>query len=132
MNGVVFLSCLLFGLGLLSPDGEGHIFPKEPPLEKYTLMIILKTFVSNVLPSWLTDTSFSQEILPRTIGKSDPFSHGVSAFPWDPVQMKAFHNGVSISPSSMMLLYTSPAGSQCQMLWGLVLPMPDPKAGNLM
>ena len=37
-----------------------------------------------------------------------------------------FKNGFSVSPSPVELLRTSPTGLQCQMLWGLFLPMPDP------
>ena len=38
-----------------------------------------------------------------------------------------FKNGVSIYPSPMELLHTSPTGLQCQMLLGLFLPVPDPR-----
>ena len=41
---------LLFGLGLLSADEWGQIFPKWPPLEEYTLVNIPDTFASSVLP----------------------------------------------------------------------------------
>ena len=40
---------LLFGLVLLSTDGCGQIFPKWPPPDKHMLMIIPKSFASNVL-----------------------------------------------------------------------------------
>ena len=46
----MILSGLLFGLGILSVDGWGQIFPKWPPPEKGTLMNISKSFASNVLP----------------------------------------------------------------------------------
>ena len=46
----MFLPNLLFGLGLLSADGCGQMFPKWPPLEEHMLMIILETFASNVPP----------------------------------------------------------------------------------
>ena len=36
-----------------------------------------------------------------------------------------FKNGVSISPSPVALLHTSPTGLQCQMLQGPFLPVPD-------
>ena len=39
-----------------------------------------------------------------------------------------FKTGFSISPSPVELLCTSPIGLQCQMLWELFLPMPDPPA----
>ena len=38
-----------------------------------------------------------------------------------------FKNGVSISPSPVELLGTSPTGFQRQMLQGLFFPMPDPQ-----
>ena len=37
----------------------------------------------------------------------------------------------SNSPSSVELLRTNPTGLQCQMLWGLFLPVPDPQAWGL-
>ena len=37
-----------------------------------------------------------------------------------------FKNVVSIFPSLVVLLYTSPTGLPCQMLQGLFLPVPDP------
>ena len=37
-----------------------------------------------------------------------------------------FKNGVSVSPSPVELLCTSPTGLQCQMFQGLFLPLPDP------
>ena len=55
---------LLFGLGLLSTDGWGQIFPKWPPPEKYMLMNIPETFASNAVPLQLaTFTLFSQDVL---------------------------------------------------------------------
>ena len=42
-----------------------------------------------------------------------------------------FKNGLSISPGSMELLHTSPTGPQCQVLWGLFLPVPDPQTWGL-
>ena len=68
---------------------------------------------------------------PSSTVRSDPDSYGVSALPWNPVHMKAcvnfFRNGVSISPSPVELLHTSPAGLQSQVLLGLLLPVPDPE-----
>jgi len=50
MVGAVISPGLLFGLGLLSADGWGQIFPKWPSLEEHMLMNIPKNFASNVLP----------------------------------------------------------------------------------
>ena len=50
MVGAVIPPGLLFGLGLLSADGWGQIFPKWPPPEKCMLMNIPKSSGSNALP----------------------------------------------------------------------------------
>ena len=49
MDGAAIPFGLLFGLGLLSANWWGQIFPKWPPLEEYPLTIIPETFASNVL-----------------------------------------------------------------------------------
>lgn len=75
--------------------------------------------------------SLSPGDLPRTAVRSDPYSFGVSALPWDPVRMKAYvclSRMVSVSPSPMEHLHTSPTGLQCQTLWGLLLAITDPQA----
>ena len=54
MGGSVFPPDLLFGLGLLSPDGWGQNFPKWPPPGEFMLLIIPETFTSNVFPQWAT------------------------------------------------------------------------------
>ena len=50
MGGAVFPPRLLVGLGILSPDGWGQIFPKRPHPEEYMLMIISESFASNSSP----------------------------------------------------------------------------------
>ena len=66
----------------------------------------------------------------------DPDSYGDLALPWDLVHVKSlcvpFKNRVSISPSPVELLHTSPTGLQCQMLQGLFLTVPDPTREGLM
>ena len=37
-------------------------------------------------------------------------------------------SGFSLSPGPAELLHSSPTGLQCQMLWQLLFPMPDPQA----
>ena len=37
---------------------------------------------------------------------------------------------VSVSPSPVEFLLSNPTGLQSQMVWGLLLPMPDPQAGE--
>ena len=39
-------------------------------------------------------------------------------------------SGVSVSPSPVELLHSCPSGLQSQMLWGFLLPMPDPQGGE--
>ena len=64
MGGAVIPPGLLFGLGLLSPDGWGQIFPKWPPLEEHMLMNIPEIFASSIhSPQRAIVTPFSQEVL---------------------------------------------------------------------
>ena len=89
MGWAVFPPHLLFGLGLLSPDGWGQIFPKWPPPEKHELMNIPKSFAANVLPP--QEAIFTPAFPggpPRTSARSNPNSHGNPALPWDPVHAK--------------------------------------------
>ena len=124
---------LLFALGLLCADEWGRIFPKLPPPEKGTLLNIPKSFASSVLsPQQATFTPVFSGGPPRTAVRSDPDSYGDFALPWDPVSAREslcapFQNGISVSPSPVELLHTSPTGLRCQMLWGLFLPIPDPQ-----
>ena len=122
---------LLFGLGLLSPDGWGQIFQKWSPLEEHTLMIIPETFASKVLSlQRVSHPLFSQEILQELqtglirITLESLLCSGTLAHE---SLCAAFKSGVSISPIPLELLYASPTGLQCQMFWGLLVPMPDPK-----
>ena len=81
---------LLFGWGLLSADGWGQTFPKWPRLEEHMLMHIPKSFASHVLPpQQATVTPVFPGGPPRTAVRSNPDSHGVSAFPRDPAHTKA-------------------------------------------
>ena len=64
MGGPVTPPGLLFGLGLLTADGWGQVFPKWPPPEKGMLKNIPKSFSSSVLPSQKAKfTLFSQDVL---------------------------------------------------------------------
>ena len=79
----------LFGLGLLSADGWGQIFPKWPPPKKGTLLNIPKSFASNVLPPHQAIfTPVFPVGPPRTAVRFDPDSYGDLALPWDPVHVK--------------------------------------------
>ena len=136
---------LFFVLGFLSNDRWGQIFPKWPPPENYTLMNIPKTFASNVLPPQQAtvtpcfpkrSSKNCSQVLPRFLWRfcfpPGPSAHESLCAP--------FKNRVSVFPSSMELLHTSPTGPQCQMfqdsssqcqiprrgspMWGLELSLP--------
>ena len=80
---------LLFGLGLLSADVWGQIFPKWPPPEKGTLLNIPESFAFNALPSQQAMlTPLFPGFPPRTAVRFDPDSHGDFALPWGPVHVK--------------------------------------------
>ena len=80
---------LLFGLGLLSADEWGQIFPKCPPPEKGTLLNTSESFASNVLsPQKATFTPVFPGGPLRTAVRFDPDSYGDFALPWDPVHVK--------------------------------------------
>ena len=114
---------LLFGLGLLSADGWDQVFPKWPPPENHGLMNIPKSFSSIVFPN----KAHSPPVFPgyplRKAVRSDSDSYGEFALLWDPVHVK-----VCVRLFRMELLCTSPTGLQCQMLWGLFLPLSIPQA----
>ena len=84
MGGAVILPGLSFGLGLLNPDGLGEIFPKLSPLEEHMLMIIPKTFASNVFTPQQAAVApvFPGDLLGTTV-RSDPVSYRVFTFPSD-------------------------------------------------
>ena len=112
-------------------DGWGQIFPKWPPPEKGTATEYSRELCFQC-PS-LT-TSHIHPCFPRMSSKN--CSQVRPRFLWRPRSALGpsahespcapFKNGVSISPSPMELLCTSPTGLQCQMLQGLFLPVPDP------
>ena len=63
---------------------------------------------------------------PRLAPGSDPDCYGVPPLLWDPEHPP----GVESLSSPVELLCISAAGLQYQMLWGLLLPMPDHQAGE--
>ena len=120
---------LLFGLGLLSTDELGQIFPKWPPPENDMLLNIPRSFqcpsptTSHIHPCFPRRSSKNcSQVRPRFLWRLC-FALGASACESLCVPFK---NGVSVSPSPVELLCTSPTGLQCQMLQGLFLPVPDP------
>ena len=73
---------LLFGLGLLSTDGWGQIFPKWPPPEKGMLLNIPESFAFNVpLSQQARFTPVFPGCPPRTAVRFDPDSYGDIALP---------------------------------------------------
>ena len=126
----------LFGLGLLSTDEWGQIFPKWPPLEENIMMIIPKTFASNVLPP--QQDTFTP-CFPRRSFKNCSqvwsrflwslcFALGLSA-QWKPVC--DFQERNLFPPVPWSSCSTSPAGPQCKILQELLLPMSDLQFGDL-
>ena len=106
MGGAVFPPSLLFGLGLLSPDGWGQIFPKWQPPGKLTLMIIRWLLLDFLLqcPAPTANHSCPPAFPgdpPRPTGRSDQDRYGASALPWDPVHMKP-----CVHPPRVELLHT--------------------------
>ena len=88
MGGAVIPPGLLYGLGLLSTDGWGQVFPKGAPPEKGMLMNISKSFASNFLPpQQATFTPVFPGDPPRTEFRFDLYSYGDFALPWDPVHV---------------------------------------------
>ena len=67
---------------------------------------------------------------PRPAGKSGPGSYVIIAFCLGPTVHEILcapsRGGVSLSPSPVEFLQSSPAGLQSQILWGLILLIPDP------
>ena len=114
---------MLFGLGLFSADEWGQSFPKWPPLEEH-MLIIPEICLQCPSPTMSHSHSlFSQEI-PQEL------QSGLTQIPLESLlcpetQRTCLSQKESTSPSLMELLSTSPVGSQCQILWRLLLPMPD-------
>ena len=132
MGEALILPGLSFCLGLLSADEWGQIFPKWPPLEEYTLVNIPDTFASSVLPQqWATVTTCFPRKSPKNCSQVQSRLLWRLCFSLGPNACESLHvhfrNGVSISPSSMELLHTSSTALQCQILWWLFLPMPNPQ-----
>ena len=69
---------------------------------------------------------------PVLAGGSNPGSYEVTAFPLGPGGHKILcvttESGVSVCPSIVEFLESNPIGLHSQMLWGLLLPMPNPQA----
>ena len=126
----MFPPCLLFGLGLLSLDGWGQMFPKWPPpgcshwlfLRHLPLMSLPHN--EPQLPHFPRRSSkHHRQVWPRVLWSLcyslGPSAHESLCIP--------FKHGVSISPSLVQLLWTNTTGPQCQILQGILLPVPDPQ-----
>ena len=96
-------------------------------------MVIPETFASSVLPP---QRATATPCFPRRSSKN--LKQVCPRFLWSlcfapgPCAHESlyalFKSRLSVSPSPMELLHTSPAGPQGQVLCGLLLPMPDPQA----
>ena len=71
---------------------------------------------------------------PRPSGWSGPGSYEVNALSLGPGAHETlcapFKNDISVSPIPVEFLRSSPTGLQSQMLWGLLLTMPEPPTGE--
>ena len=71
---------------------------------------------------------------PKPEGRSAPDSYGVTALPWVPVHVKSCVLPPRVESLFSPVLWSSctqsSAGLQSQMLWGLLLLMPDSQAGE--
>ena len=80
---------LLLGLGLVSTDRWGKIFPKGPPPQKGRLLNTPENFASNVLPpQQATFIPVFSGCPPRTAVRFDLDSYEDFALPWDPAHVK--------------------------------------------
>ena len=125
--GALFPFSFVVCLGLLSPDGSCHIFSKWhlPGGSHWWIFLgaLLLMSCSPHKPQLPLGFPGYPESPP---GRSKTDSYEVHAFPWDPVHTEPCvcpSGKVSVSPSPVELLCTCAAGLQCQMLWGLFLPM---------
>ena len=134
MGGAVFPPVLLFSLGIFTPDGWGQIFPKWPPLEEIMMVIIPKIFASNVLPpQWGTITPCFPGDIPRTTGRSDQDSYGVSALSWDSGHTKASVPLPRVETLFPPVTWSSCAQALlalCQVIWRLLPSIPELQAGE--
>ena len=123
---------LLFALGLLSSwltggarfSQNGHLqrkaqLPNSPESFAFTVLPSQQAIFTPVFPG----------CPPRTAVRFDPDSYGDLALPWDPVHVKVcvhlLRMGSLFPPVLWSSCAQSPTGLQCQMLWGLFLPLPD-------
>ena len=126
--------CLAWGFSVLM--GGARFSPNGHLQRKAQLLNIPESFAFSVLPSQqATFTPVFPGCPPRTAVRFDPDSYGDLAVCPGTSACESlcapFKNGVSVSPSPVELLRTSPTGLQCQMLQGLFLPVPDPYTWEL-
>ena len=133
----MFRPCLLFGLGLLSPDEWGSDISKMATSrgvhsDDFSEDLCLQcpsptTSHSHPLPL------FTQEILQEPQGGLTQIPMGFPLLLWDLVHMSTpslcapFKSNVPISSSPMELVCRSPTGPQHQKVQGLLFLMPDPQ-----
>ena len=140
MGGAVFLPCWLSDMrnpstraywllgGARSWGENGSL------LEGSHQWILARTDTACVfVPQWATAPSTTGGP-PILTGWSGPVSYEVTAFfsgSWCTQDLVcASRSGVSLSPSPVEFLQSNPTGLQSQILWVLLLPLPDPQAGE--
>ena len=122
-------SGLLFGLGILSTDGLGQIFPELSPPEKHMLMSIPKSFASNILP--LQRATVTPYFPRRSLKKC---SQVQPRFLWSLRLALRLSACVCLSrmgsPFSLVLWISctqAPLAFNARFSMGLFLPKPDPQ-----
>ena len=132
IDGAVFPPCLLFDLGLLSPEGWSHIFPKWQPPRDLMQMIPWDFHLQCPAPtvSYSTPPALPEDP-PRPPGKSNPDSYRGSSLSWDPVDMNPYvcPPRMKSLPQSYGALVLTPVDLQHQLLWRILLPLLYPQAG---
>ena len=105
-GGAVSPSCLLFGLGPLSPDGPDFskiLAFRGAHSNDYSWEFCLQYPAPTVSHSC---PQFSR-IPPRSSGRCDLVSYGVSALPWDPMYMKAYVPPPRVESLFALVLWSS-------------------------
>ena len=126
MSGTVFLPCWLVGLSFPTLDPKGYIgrdwalVPVNTP--QHPCHQCPFPTVSYRFPSPPQETLQDQQVgLAQGPMRSLLFQLGPRA------HKTCVSSGAFVSPSPMTFLWSSPAGLQSQMLWGLICLMPDPQ-----
>ena len=143
MGGAVFPPCWLFGLrcpstGVCKLWGWGQVLRKWwPPgglMPMSTSQICCHQCLCPCNEPQLPTASTGDPPLLAQSSRPGPVSYEVSAFSLGPGAHETLcacsKSRVSVSPSPVEFQWSSPAGLQSQILWDLLLPLPDPQAGE--